>query len=66
MDCEFIFEEGLGQLLSLVMFGNSFMKEKVYSNCQLEVSFIFIIFIYDQRLSFFWDYNSINFNKELL
>ncbi|CAF2129663.1 hypothetical protein BRARA_C04317 [Brassica rapa] len=36
MDCEFTFEEGPGQPPSSVMFGNSFMKEKAYSNCQSE------------------------------
>lgn len=41
MDCEFTFEEGPEQPPTSVMFGNSFLKEKAYSNSQLEVSLHF-------------------------
>ncbi|VVB05183.1 unnamed protein product [Arabis nemorensis] len=36
MDCEFTFEEGPQHPPSSVMFGTTFLKEKAYSNCQLE------------------------------
>lgn len=38
MDCEFTFEQGPEHPPSSVLFGTSFLKEKAYSNCQLEVS----------------------------
>ncbi|CAH2064475.1 unnamed protein product, partial [Thlaspi arvense] len=36
MDSEFTFEEGPEQLPSSVMFGTRFLKEKAYSNCNME------------------------------